>query len=130
MRGADHDGAGIHLQIVDAVRQGHTKRLRAEIVGEHIRRLPAPALSGVEEQAHQLAFLAVDADDGLAAVLEAGLEGAQMAKLLIALRMMRLSGSTHSEPLPRDPRWLYGMGGINHIDRVVGRRNLRKIGGE
>ena len=89
--GANDDRAGIHLKVVDAVRQGHAKRLRAEIVGEHLRRQPAPGLSGVEEQTHQLTFLAVDADDGLAPILKLCLDGAQMAKLLVALRMTGLS---------------------------------------
>ena len=90
VRGADDDRTGVPLRVVDAVGQGHAKRLRAKVVGEHLPPHPAPGLPGVEEQTHQLAFLAVDADDGLAPVLKACLDGTEMTKLLVALRMTGL----------------------------------------
>lgn len=67
----DHQSASILVHIVDALRDGNTAGVGAEVVIIDAPRGAFPTTPGMFEMAHQFAFLAIDADDRQRAVLEA-----------------------------------------------------------
>ena len=71
MRNADHQSTAIFMDIVDAVRDGDTDGIGAEIVIIDALRGTVPTTAGIFEDADQFAFLAVDADHGRMALAEA-----------------------------------------------------------
>ena len=64
MGDADHDGASIGEQIINAVRDGNASGVGAEVVVLDSAGRPIPARAGILEVAHQFALLGVDANDG------------------------------------------------------------------
>src|SRR5260370_32283482 len=66
MRDAHHNRPSIGEQIVDAVRNGDTSGIRAEIVVVDQSGRQIPARAGILEAADQFAFLGVNANDGYA----------------------------------------------------------------
>ncbi len=71
VRDSEKDGAAMGQQIVDAVRNGHTSGVRAEVVVVDQHRRAIPLGAGVLEVAHQLALLGIHADHRKTATLEA-----------------------------------------------------------
>jgi len=84
MRDAHHDGPSIGEQIVDAVRDGNTGGIRAEIVVVDRAGRQIPTRAGIPEVSDQFTFLGINADDGQAAALEALAKIAEIEKLIIA----------------------------------------------
>ena len=71
MGDADHDGASIGEQIIDAVRDGDAGGVGAEVVVVDQAGRQIPTRAGILEVADQFAFLGIDANDGQAAALKA-----------------------------------------------------------
>ena len=88
MRDANHDGASIGEEIIDAVRYGDAGGVRAEIVIVDQARGQIPAHSGILEIADQFALLGIHADDGVAPTLESVPKIAEIEELIIAIRTM------------------------------------------
>ena len=70
MRDADHNGASIGEEIVDAIRYGDAGGIGAEIMIVDEARGQVPARPVILEIADQLALLGVDANNGETAALE------------------------------------------------------------
>ena len=85
MRDADHDGASIGEEIIDAVRYGDAGGIGAEIVIVDQARGQIPARPGILEIADQFALLGIDADDGEATTLESVSKIAEVEELIIAI---------------------------------------------
>jgi hypothetical protein len=85
MRDADHDGASIGEQIVDAIRYGDAGGIGAEIVIVDQARGQVPARSSILEIADQFALLGIDANDGETAALESVSKIAEVEELIIAI---------------------------------------------
>lgn len=88
MRDANHDGASIGEEIIDAVRDGDAGGVRAEIVIVDQARGQIPAYSGILEIADQFALLGIHADDGVAPTLESVPKIAEIEELIIAIGTM------------------------------------------
>ena len=86
-RGADVDGAGVGLRVVDSVGDGEALGLGAEVVILDEYGSAVPLGAGVLERADEFLFLGVDADDRCV------LDGAALAQfgdvleLVVAVRM-------------------------------------------
>jgi len=85
MRDANHDGASIGEEIIDAVRYGDADRVGAEIVIVDQARGQIPACPGILEIADQLALLGIDANDGKTTALESVSQIAEVEELIIAI---------------------------------------------
>jgi hypothetical protein len=85
MRDANHDGASIGEEIIDAVRYGDAGGVRAEIVIVDQARGQIPAHSGILEIADQFALLGIHADNGVATPLESVSKVAKVEELIIAI---------------------------------------------
>ena len=85
MRDAHHDRASIGEQIVDAVRDGDTGGIGAEIVIVDQARRQIPARAGILEVADQFALLGIHANDGKAAALESVSKIAEIEELIVAV---------------------------------------------
>ncbi len=85
MRDANHDGASIGEEIIDAIRYGDTGGVRAKIVIVDQARGQIPAHSGILEIADQFALLGIHADDGVAPTLESVSKIAEIEELIIAI---------------------------------------------
>ena len=86
VRKPNHQGAAIFMDIVNPVGNGHTNGVGAEIVIVDATRGAFPTAAGILEVAHQFPFLAVDADDGQMATLEAVAQCGQILELKVAVR--------------------------------------------
>jgi hypothetical protein len=84
VRDSEKDGAAIGQQIVDAVRNGHTGGVRAEVVVIDQYRRAIPLGAGVVEVAHQFALFGIHADHRKTATLEAMAQRGEVLKLLVA----------------------------------------------
>jgi hypothetical protein len=85
MRDANHDGASMGKEIIDAVRYGDAGGVRAEIVIVDQARGQIPAHSRILEIADQFALLGIHADDGMATTLESVSKIAKVEELIIAI---------------------------------------------
>ena len=82
---ANADGATVVRRVIDAVGDAYPAGVREEVVIVHQNRRAIPLSAGVLEVADHLTFLAVDADDGQTASLEAGPERGNVLELLITV---------------------------------------------
>ena len=85
--GADEDGAGVGLGIVDAVGDGDAVCLGAEVVIADELRGPVPLGAGILEVADEFLLLGVDADDGEVLSGAAPAQPGDVLELGIAVRM-------------------------------------------
>ena len=85
MRDADHDGASIGEEIVDAVGDGDTGGVGTEIVIVDGAWGQVPARPGILERADQFALLGINADDGETPALESIAQIAEVEKLIVAV---------------------------------------------
>lgn len=85
MRDADHDGTSIREQIIDAVWYGDAGGIGAEIVIVDQARGQIPARPGILKGADQFALFGIDADDRVAASLEAVSKITQVEELIVAV---------------------------------------------
>ena len=74
MRDAHQDRASVGEQIIDAVRDGDTGGVGAEVVVVDQGGETDPTRTGILEVADQFALFGIDANDGKAAALEALIE--------------------------------------------------------
>ena len=86
VRDADGHTPAIRQDIVNAMRNGHASRVRAEVVIVDQAGRVIPSRPRVLEGAHQFALFGVDADDGQPPTLEAITQIADVEKLLVAIR--------------------------------------------
>ena len=85
MGDADHDGAAIGEQIIDAVRDGDASGVGAEVVIVDPAGRQIPARPGIFEIADQSAFFGIDANDGETAVLKSVPQIAEVEELMVAI---------------------------------------------
>ena len=85
MRDADHDGATIGEEIIDAVRDGDPSGIGAEVVVVDQAGRQIPARTGIFEIADQFAFFGIDANDGETTALKSVSKIAQVEELIIAI---------------------------------------------
>src|SRR5215475_9686204 len=111
MRDADHDGTSIREEIIDAVWYGDSAGIGAEIVIVDQPWGQIPARPGIPKGADQFALLGIDADDGLAASLEAIPQVTEIEELIVAVGAV-VSG----EFLVIDPK------GVAHLMEETGDR--------
>ena len=88
MRDANHDGASVGEEIIDAVRYGDAGGVRAEIVIVDQAGGQIPAHSGILEIADQFALLGIHADNGVATTLESVSKIAKVEELIVAIGTM------------------------------------------
>src|ERR1035441_9401254 len=84
--GAEHDGAGVAAQVIDAIGQRDALGIGEEVVIVDFRGLSPPGPAGILEVADQLPLFAIDADDGEVCGLEAATLGVDRLELAIAAR--------------------------------------------
>jgi len=85
MGDADYDGAAIGEQIIDAVRDGDTRGIGAEIVIVDQAGRQIPARPGIFEIADQFTFFGIDANDGETAALKSVAQIAEVEELMVAI---------------------------------------------
>ena len=85
MGNADHQGSAILHNIVNPVRNGDADGIGAEVVIIDATRGRFPTTSRIFEIADELAFLAVDADDGQMTALETVAQLGQIFELKISV---------------------------------------------
>src|SRR5258708_3808992 len=85
MGDADHDGASIGKQIIDAVRDGDARRIGAEVVIVDPAGRQIPARPGIFEIANQFTFFGIDANDGETAALKSVAQIAEVEELMVAI---------------------------------------------
>src|SRR5712692_10832132 len=85
MGDADYDGAAIGEQIIDAVRDGDTRGIGAEIVIVDQAGRQIPARPGIFEIADQFTFFGIDANDGETAMLKSVTQIAEVEELMVAI---------------------------------------------
>ena len=85
MGDADYDGAAIGEQIIDAVRDGDTRGIGAEIVIVDQAGRQIPARPGIFEIADQFTFFGIDANDGETAALKSVAQIAEVEELMVAM---------------------------------------------
>ena len=85
MGDADHDGPSIGEQIIDAVRDGDTRGIGAEVVIVDPAGRQIPARPGIFEIADQFPFFGIDAHDGETAALQSVAKIAEVEELIVAI---------------------------------------------
>ncbi len=85
MGDADYDGAAIGEQIIDAVRDGDTRGIGAEVVIIDQTGRQIPARPGIFEIADQFTFFGIDANDGETAALKSVAQIAEVEELMVAI---------------------------------------------
>jgi hypothetical protein len=85
MGDADHDGASIGEQIIDAVRDGDARGIGAEVVIVDPAGRQIPARPGIFEIANQFTFFGIDANDGETAALKSVAQIAEVEELMVAI---------------------------------------------
>src|SRR5712692_9748134 len=88
MGDADHDGPSIGEQIIDAVRDGDTRGIGAEVVIVDQAGRQIPARPGIFEIADQFTFFGIDANDGETAMLKSVTQIAEVEELMVAIGTM------------------------------------------
>ena len=88
MRDADHDGTSIREEIIDAVWYGDTGGIGAEIVIVDQAWGQIPARPGILKGADQFALFGIDANDRVAASLEAVSQITQVEELIVTIGTM------------------------------------------
>jgi len=85
MGDADHDGASIGKQIIDAVRDGDARRIGAEVVIVDQAGRQVPARPEIFEIADQFAFFGIHANDGETTALKSVAQIAEVEELMVAI---------------------------------------------
>jgi hypothetical protein len=85
MGDADHDGASMGEQIIDAVRDGDARGIGAEVVIVDPAGRQIPARPGIFEIADQFTFFGIDANDGETAALKSVAQIAEVEELMVAI---------------------------------------------
>ncbi len=85
MGDTDHDGSSIGEQIIDAVRDGDTRGIGAEVVIIDQTGRQIPARPGIFEIADQFTFFGIDANDGETAALKSVAQIAEVEELMVAI---------------------------------------------
>ena len=82
---ADHNGASISEQIIDAVRDGDARGVGAEVMIVDQAGRQIPTCTGIFEIADQFAFFGIDADDGETTALKPVAKIAEVEELLVTI---------------------------------------------
>jgi Ni2+-binding GTPase involved in maturation of urease and hydrogenase len=82
---AHHDQPSIGEQIIDTVRDGDARGIRAEIVIVDQAGRQVPSRAGIFEMADQFALFGIDANDGETAPLKSVSEITEVEELIVAI---------------------------------------------
>ena len=88
MGDADHNGAPIGEQIINAVRDGDAGGVGAEVVIVDQAGRQVPTGTGISEMADELALLGIDANDRETTALESVAKVSEVEKLMVAIGTM------------------------------------------
>jgi hypothetical protein len=81
---ADHKGAAVFGEVIDAIGNGDTDGIGSEVMIQDVAWAAFPALAGILEVSYQFAFLGVDANNGQVTALKAVAQLGEIFKLEIA----------------------------------------------